>query len=289
VHSLVVTCAGGLVAYSLMHVFYYAVRTEWPTNYVSIHRDYGVIVNRSWLRYLIFRTVPPYLISLLVGTTCSRLGGHGLLCAVIAGVVHATKNNALHFVRTLHAGAAPAKPAILLVDLSTFVMVLLGCFLGGLGPGRFRVVVPGVDKFFESLWTTSIVAIFGAGLLHLSKKRTTTDRLIGRSKHEVGDLLTYAQDAAMTGRGGPPPREIDTANRESVASVLGPQIGAHQGRVQSCGLIWCDAGSVFRTHHGCAVNRHGRRLPSARRIRWADRWWVVRLPAARGGPAPLQR
>jgi hypothetical protein len=79
-----VTLAGVMITWGILVLFYGAVRTEWPENYAGVSSDFGTIVNRTGVRYLIYRTAPAYLVALLVSTMASRVGGNGVI-AVLAG------------------------------------------------------------------------------------------------------------------------------------------------------------------------------------------------------------
>jgi hypothetical protein len=144
-HAYWVTLLGAAVVAAVLYLFYFAIHTEWPTHYVSIGADLGVVVNRSISRYLAFRTVPTYLICLLVATTCSREGGHGLASALIGAAIQTGRTNVRHLAFTWRRNHDVTRLPIMMVDGSTILLTLGAAALGGLGTGSFDDVVPRPD------------------------------------------------------------------------------------------------------------------------------------------------
>jgi hypothetical protein len=184
-------------------MFYTAVRTEWPSNYVSIDADYGVIINRSFLRYALFTLGPTYLVSLFATTLCNRFGGHGVGCGVLIAIVHVIKNNGRHAFLVMRYRHDQARYPLLIVDVFNIGVVFVAALAGAVGPGPFPDIVPSASDFFSSLWTTAFVAVVAICLLYATKNRTTLDKLLQRSQAETRDLTPIA--LSLAGKHGTDP------------------------------------------------------------------------------------
>lgn len=82
-----------LAGMGLLSIFYRYMKFEWPSNYITATRSFGLIVNRSATRYLLFILGPVYLTSLLMATIAMREGSYGIPVATIIGLTHAARNH----------------------------------------------------------------------------------------------------------------------------------------------------------------------------------------------------
>jgi hypothetical protein len=196
-HQAVVTLTGVVAGCALILLFYTAVRTQWPSNYASSTNDYGMIINRTVVRYVGFALAPTYFISLIVGTTVARAGGNALVVVACVGLFQTCKTYAVHIYKTIRYDHSGTRYPTLLLEATLVVSVLLVAVLAGLGPGPFAFLVPPVDEFFKSLWTTAFIAILGVVVLSRTRVSVDIGRLIKKSRREVGsELLTYARQQA---------------------------------------------------------------------------------------------
>lgn len=148
--DLAVTATGAALMPMALWLFYGTVKTEWPENYVATSRDFGTVVNRTSLRYLLFRLAPSYLAALLISTTINRFGAHGMAAVLIGAGVYTSLTQSRHIFdvvqrRNGHHRRLP----IMVVSGSSAVGIMLMACLGGLGPGPFTAVVPPVDEFLS--------------------------------------------------------------------------------------------------------------------------------------------
>jgi len=198
-HQVLVTLSGIVVGCTLIIMFYTAVRTQWPSNYASATNDYGMIINRTIFRYVAFALAPTYFISLIVGTTVARAGGSGLIVATSIGLFHACAMYGVHIFRTLRYDRSGTRHPTLVLDVSLIIGVLSVAMIAGLGPGPLAFLVPPIDEFFKSLWTTVFVAILG--VIVIAKTRVSVDvvRLVEKSRRELGrELIIFAKQQALT-------------------------------------------------------------------------------------------
>ncbi|MGC4768892.1 hypothetical protein ACLQ25_07900 [Micromonospora sp. DT44] len=174
----------------LLHVFYLAVRTEWPVKYATLAvSDYGVVVNRGFARYLVFALGPTYLVTLLVSTTVGRFGGHSVFCALSVGLIHAARTLGVLIFNSLRMRSSRLRiPTVVFSALSSLGLLVVS-FLGGLGPGRAVIVVPPLDEFFKAFWTAAFVAVVAVMALRDNGRQRDIEEIVERSRREVGDKL----------------------------------------------------------------------------------------------------
>ncbi|MEG3636699.1 hypothetical protein [Micromonospora palythoicola] len=192
-----VTAAGVLAISALLFIFYAAIRTEWPTSYVSASADVGLIVNRNICRYLAFLFVPTYVVTLLVSTTVSSFGGTAMVCALGGAALHLARTQVVYYFKTVVRIKNHTRLPSTLVVIAAMLGTLGSAALGGLGPGPFTAVVPPIDEFFKSLWTTIFVALLAVVVLRISRDTSSAAALVERSRQELGaDLIKFARDEA---------------------------------------------------------------------------------------------
>ncbi|MER5335875.1 hypothetical protein [Micromonospora sp. NPDC002717] len=192
-----VTASGAVAIVGLLYLFYAAVRTRWPESYVSASTDVGLIINRNITRYLAFMFGPAYIITLIVSTTVDRFGGKGVISALAGALIHVGRTQGVHYFKHVARNGNHTRLPATIVAIVAALGTLASAGLGGLGPGPFTAVVPPIDEFFKSLWTTIFVALLAVAVLRASKDTTSAAVLAERSKREVGeDLLRFAREEA---------------------------------------------------------------------------------------------
>jgi hypothetical protein len=77
----------------------------------------------------------------------------------------------------------------MIVTLAASCAMLVAALLGSLGPGPFTAVVPPVDEFFKSLWSTLFVAILAVFAIKSRGDTSSAHGLVTKSRHEVGQRM----------------------------------------------------------------------------------------------------
>lgn len=197
--DVAITAVGIAIGVLILKVFYSAIRTSWPENYVSVTGDYGVVVNRTLLKYAAFRLVPAYAVALLVSQMAGRYGGHPMYVAILIGVLHATQSSLRHLVAVFRRRSPEhIRIAAILVDLVTSICVVAVALVGGFGTGPLTAIVPPLDEFFKSFWTTAVVAVLAVYVLNLSRATREAAALVRRSRAELGPLVNRAREEARS-------------------------------------------------------------------------------------------
>lgn len=193
--STVITVVGAVALFALLKMFYLAIRTKWPESYVTASTDVGLVINRSVTRYVLFLVFPTYLTSLLTATTVTRFKGSALACAVIGAAAFLVSGQLRHYWTVVRKSQKPNRLSATLVSLFATISTLAAALLGSFGPGPLSFVVPSIDEFFKSLWTTLFVALLAVFAIHTWGDTTSAYTLALRSKREIGDVLVGHTEA----------------------------------------------------------------------------------------------
>lgn len=192
-----VTVTGAVIIPIILWLFYNAVKTEWPENYITASQDFGTVVNRSIGRYVLFRVAPSYCTTLVVATTVDRFRGSGMAAALVGAGAFVLLTQARHIVEVWRRVHGHRRLPMLIVSVAAGFGIMTAAVLGGLGPGPFVAVVPPIDEFFKSLWTTILLALIAVALIKYYRHETSTEVLVRRSQAEVGrHLLDFARETA---------------------------------------------------------------------------------------------
>lgn len=192
-----ITVLGVVIGTGILFAFYLTVRTKWPVNYAGLRQDFGVVVSRGLVRYLVFALAPPYIVALLVSTTVSREGGHAMICAIGIGVTHVARTQVLLIANLLRQRRRERSNPTIIYAAVTTISVILVSWLGGLGPGPAQFVVPPLEEFFNAFWTTALVIVLAIAIARSMDNSTNISGLIQRSERELGDLPFLARQAAV--------------------------------------------------------------------------------------------
>jgi hypothetical protein len=195
--SLILAVACGAIGIALLRLFYRAVRLEWPSNYVTMTRSFGLIVNRSVQRYLLFVLLPVYLVSLLMSTITAREKASGWAVALIIGIGFGITNHAYPVFKALLRSWRNFRGPDGLLRIGLTLLSIGAALLGGFGPGPFDFVIPPIDEFFKAVWTTIFVVVIGKVALDLTRHETRVGNLfdIAEKEADVG-LVKYAIEKA---------------------------------------------------------------------------------------------
>lgn len=196
--SILLSLFGALIGSILISLFYTAVRTRWPSNYASSANDLGMIINRTIVRYIAFSLAPTYVICLLVATTARRAGGIALVTAILIGAFRVVYMYIPNIYRTVRYNRSLARTPSIILDTALALSIFAVAYLGSLGPGKFTYLIPPVGDLFTSLWGTIFVAVLAAVVIAKTNVQINVDRLIKRSRREVGtELLEFARNEAV--------------------------------------------------------------------------------------------
>jgi hypothetical protein len=194
-----ITSAGACSIAILLFIFYAAIKTRWPESYVSASEDVGLIINRNVGRYLLFMLLPTYIVSLIVTTTTKGYGGNPTICALAGVFIHLTRTQGRHYVQHVARTRNHTRLPATFVTGAVVIGGIAAAFVGSLGPGPFTAVVPPIDEFFKSLWTTVFVALLAVVALRMSHDTTSAWTLAQQSRKEVGgDLLRFAREESKS-------------------------------------------------------------------------------------------
>lgn len=185
-----------------LFIFYSAVRSEWPDNYMTVDTsglEYAIISHP--LRYLAFRFLPVYLVCVFVAVLLDR-GGHDPLVAVLViCLIHAAWNSGRAAMRLLRDPAGTRQTPLLLMHLGVAVGVILAGFVALWTRSDLAIFVPSLHELGATLWTAAFAAVLGVFVLNKSRVRNDISKTIRQSRDRISkDLFAFAeQQAALNG------------------------------------------------------------------------------------------
>ena len=196
-HGWLATVIGVIIGVAALYVFYKVVRTDWPLSYASLSGDPGVVVNRTLGKYLVFALGPTYVVALICSTMVHREGGHAMICALAIGAIHTLRTQIMLLIGSMRQRRVERHLPTLIFSAITACGLVFASWLGGLGPGPAQFVVPPLEEFFNTFWTTATVVLVAAFIVRTMSSHKSIYDLVERSRRELGDeLVTFARKVA---------------------------------------------------------------------------------------------
>jgi hypothetical protein len=190
--------AFGVVA---LFIFYSAVRSEWPDNYMTVDTnglEYAIVSHP--LRYLAFRFLPVYLVCLFVAVLLDR-GQHDPVAVLVICAVHACWNSGRAVVGLLRAPEGQRQAPLLIMHVGVAAGVFLAGFVALWTRSDLAIFVPSIHELGATLWTAAFAAVLGVYVLNKSRVRSNLYTTLQQSRARIDtDLFAYADEqAALNG------------------------------------------------------------------------------------------
>ncbi|WP_199040039.1 hypothetical protein [Glycomyces salinus] len=177
----------------LLRIFYKAIEINWPINYITLNDSIDLIASRSIWKYFGFTLVPVYLVALLLAVNAGRIGLPSLVVGISIATIHALTHQGrglLGTIRRFQGRIAEAQSFWVYITLIP-AMIFSGFAAGSWGvPTRLDFMIPEPDEFFKALWTTALIAVFGAYLVKKYKRAQKIDDVALISMREVSENLS---------------------------------------------------------------------------------------------------
>ena len=186
----------GLAAGILLSFAYKAVRDDWPQLYTYNKTPLERTVQRTFWRYLAFRTLPPLLAFYATGVTADRLHLDARVAVTSSAVsfLAATTLKAIRLTLT-HS----TRPSItLLMQITSTAWTTVVALVAYVTRNRASAFIPSPDSFIEAAWSTIFVttAIKAYGTTMRSLTTENSD-LIKIAKTNMGaEVWEYARKSA---------------------------------------------------------------------------------------------
>jgi hypothetical protein len=174
----------------LLFVFYRAVRSEWPDNYMSVDSsglEYAIISHP--LKYFAFRFLPIYLVCVFVAVSLDRSGTEAAWAVLFICVLHAALNSGTAIWRMTRSNEGNRQAPLLLMH----IVVAIGVFAAGgfalLTRSDLARFVPTLHELGAALWTAAFAAVFGVYILNASRADRGSWKAIQRSREQIPQAL----------------------------------------------------------------------------------------------------
>lgn len=177
----------------LLNVFFLAVKHEWPTNYFNLMGSVDPMISRNFVRYSIFRFVPPVVGVLAASITTERMGG-SVTWAVVAALLmhlHRVLFGILRDLSRARFGRAVAMFIVVVIVIATSVgATTIRSF--------FTALVPTPGELVANIWA-GVLAAIGAVYLHkVSMVRKEPKCIAARFMEEIPwDVVQYALNRSV--------------------------------------------------------------------------------------------
>lgn len=145
-----------------LYVFYWAVKSSWPEAYFNFRSSTDPIISRSIARYLLFRTLPYFVVGLFVSVTLDRLGEASLVPALLTAILHTLPR----LLRSLLGERAALNLGHRVLQIAVIILAVWGAYLGYSLRSSFVGLVPQVSELVLAAWTGLFAAVIGAALLN---------------------------------------------------------------------------------------------------------------------------
>ncbi|MFT2750536.1 hypothetical protein ACMT9U_13240 [Clavibacter sp. Sh2036] len=151
---------------AVLHALYATFRIKWPDAYSSLTDTFSLTIRATWLRFILYRFAPVFLVALGISVTADRQDAVALLAVGILATAHVASTNGRSFVRDMRGKKETGdfRPNFAAYHAGVIALVLAAAVAAYLLRKVAAPLVPGADALVESLWTAALVATC-AGLL----------------------------------------------------------------------------------------------------------------------------
>jgi len=188
-----------IIANLLIVGFYKIFQIKWPELYFAVNDQVSYFVSVSPLRYVLFRLLPPFLITaILAGSLNDNLNGNSLaLFASFTCLSHALLTNGRSIYNLLF---DPQKVKVyfnryfqFIIHLFTLTALAITGYVAGYLAFRnvFLIVTPTLPGLVDNIWST-IITSFASVLLYevYSKKgEVNVDNILSKSHKQISQTL----------------------------------------------------------------------------------------------------
>lgn len=176
---------------SFLHVFFRAVRTDWPGSYFGPTDVTAYAITASPVRYALYRLSPLFVVGLFVAVTLERRDGYAVGTVLVLSAMHALMTNGLALGRWAFSGSLRRhRLPITLVRAIVFVLLLGTGLAAYLTRNLLESVVPPLEDLVSALWTAVLAGVLGVYITRVSAHGgDSSDELTERSFRQIDPSL----------------------------------------------------------------------------------------------------
>lgn len=186
-----------VIGVGFLHVFFRAVESQWPASYFALSSGPDYAITRLF-RYLAFRLLPVFVVSVFAAATLKRDGRAVILPVVAIGVIHALLTSGRALLGVIRSGRLNRRPLLGVMHATVMLTVVAASLAGSLSADAFDSIVPGLDAVSSDLWTGLIAGVIGAYAVRVTQAGfIDTDVVFTESRRAIPrDLWGLAADLA---------------------------------------------------------------------------------------------
>ncbi len=172
---------------TLLSMFYSIVKARWPESYFTTRQLVDYTISHNWMKFVGFRSIPPYAIGLLVGSLAIRLDISLAWTLLTCGLMHIMTTTVRASV--LDWRYKSVRSRLLLANFSVTVFVGSTFVVAYFTARPLFRFIPGPDKYIEVVATGAVAAAFMYYLHQLTSQHVDVDMVVKRFREWVPDEL----------------------------------------------------------------------------------------------------
>lgn len=155
-------------------------------------------VSQGLGRYMVFRTLPVYLVGVFTAVTVDRLDLNAVLALAVMALAHVIATNGRAAWTAVSPTARDPRPRSLVLYYSaTSTLVAAAVLTSALTYQLWTALIPQPSEVVLALWTGTIAAVLAAYVQTFRRREPEPDELVARARNDMGEhLWQYAEESA---------------------------------------------------------------------------------------------
>lgn len=166
----------GMAGALLINMFYSVAKVRWPESYFATSQILDRSISSSWLKYSIFRLVPPYSIGVLTGAVAIRYHVSVGWTLFVCGSVHLTSTVGRALLLGIRKRSLKAR--LVIAYIGVMVMAAFAIWFAERTTYWWFPHTPGPDKYVEVALTGLVAAVAIHYLQRMTQQSPNLDQLV---------------------------------------------------------------------------------------------------------------
>lgn len=187
----------GLIAAIFLRATYQLISNRWPEGYDYSTRMIERAPKNGVIPYLLFRSLPTYIVGVLAIVTSDRLDGNVYVAATVLGVVYIGAGEVWAAINC-HRRRDPRKNILISLYMINALLVLTALILAVMSRHAVAGFVPSPAELLSSLWTACFVAVFVYFMDRVFRRDELRNPTLSDARKMLGlDLEKYAKSMSV--------------------------------------------------------------------------------------------
>lgn len=175
--------AVGIGGALLINLFFAVAKTRWPGHYFATSQILDHAISSSWVRYGLFRTLPPYVLGTLTAAVAMRYGVSAGWTLTICGATHLSSTTGIAVVHQIRAQTLRRRLA--LAHLGVAAVTICALWVASLTSRWWFPLTPGPDKYVEVALTGLVAAIAVHYLQKMTHQSVDISRIVASITRQI--------------------------------------------------------------------------------------------------------